>query len=313
MPGRILDLTSILTLASLAANGPAGYGRFPCTLINGDGTFSPDPNQCTAAKMIVPGTGTGGTGFKGDEPKPVTPVCTLEVASGLYYCGIDGAPCTLDDNCDVGNLGFLYCTDIFGAPTAADTCGGLGSFCQDPYTAVPGATDAEQYAIFNQFCESGYCSFGTGVCAEHVTTVGGDCSSDPLFACSQTAQGQPLLCDPATLTCQLVGPSARARHRRKRNVCPDAFTACPLDNRVGFECVDIQSNLEQCGACSVNGGTDCTALPGVEAVGCVAGRCEIWSCVDGHSYDPKLDECVKISSEADEQVAEPVATGRPTA
>lgn len=119
MPGRVLDLASVLALAALTGNGPAGYGRFPCTLLNGDGTYSPDASQCTAAKLIVPGTGLGGTGFKGDEPKPITPVCTLEPASGLYYCGIDGAPCTSDDNCDVGKCVGGSCRGTYGT-----TCSG---------------------------------------------------------------------------------------------------------------------------------------------------------------------------------------------
>ncbi|GAA5976843.1 hypothetical protein JCM10908_005648 [Rhodotorula pacifica] len=311
--GRFIDLTSLLTLAALAAVGPAGYGRFSCSVKNGDGTISGDQSLCANSKLVPPGSGSGGTGFQGDEPNPANPTCKQDPNNGFYYCGIAGAACLTNTNCDNGVctgfkcsgsygdtcngqdsecLGFLYCTDLTGNPIPSDTCGGLGAFCQDPDTSIPGATNAVQESVFNQYCASQYCSFNQGVCSEHVTTVGGDCSSDPEFACSQTAQGQPLFCQSGTNTCQLVNPSARARVRRsKREVCPNSFTACPIDNRAGFECIDIQSNLEQCGACATQGGVDCTSILGVEAVGCVAGRCEIWSCAEGYTYDSDSTGC----------------------
>jgi hypothetical protein len=68
------------------------------------------------------------------------------------------------------------------------------------------------------------------------------------------------------------------------------------------------------GACATEGGVDCTGLPGVEAVGCVAGVCtlcvmpfrglerslltldvalagEIWSCQDGYTWDAATASC----------------------
>ncbi|GAA5993144.1 hypothetical protein JCM10908_001309 [Rhodotorula pacifica] len=86
-------------------------------------------------------------------------------------------------------------------------------------------------------------------------------------------------------------PSQRARLRARHRIesrCPSSYTACPLSN--GYECIDTSNDLEQCGGCS-GYGTDCTALEGVYAVGCVRGRCEIWACEEGYKYEPRRREC----------------------
>lgn len=98
------------------------------------------------------------------------------------------------------------------------------------------------------------------------------------------------ICDGNTGECVAAGTpnvSQRSRARRTADIlargqrCPASHTACDLKGSVlGFECIDTQSNLEQCGACSTSGGVDCTSLPGVDAVGCVAGVCEIWACAE---------------------------------
>ncbi|GAA5820077.1 hypothetical protein JCM10212_006428 [Sporobolomyces blumeae] len=318
-------MRSVLVLASaiaLAQSSHAaistfvrGYGRFACTIVNGDGTFSPDPTQCLDANLVNPGTDTDGTGNQGDGVTPTNPVCTLQIETGAYYCGIAGAACSSDANCDNGHcvggtcqggftqacagddancIGFLYCLDGSFSPTASNTCGGDGSFCQDYTQGNPANTDAENYAIFNQFCASGYCNYGTGNCDQHVTTVGGDCSSDPLFACTQTSTGQALTCDQTSFTCQLaVVPSGRARTRRnleRRNLCPAGHSACEVEGTLGYECIDTASSLEMCGGCP-GVGVDCTALPGVEGVGCVMGECEIWSCMDGFQWSAETQTC----------------------
>ncbi|GAA5875999.1 hypothetical protein JCM1840_006242 [Sporobolomyces johnsonii] len=307
---------SLASLAGLAA-AQTGYGRFPCTIVNGDGTFSPDQTQCADSALVTPGADENGTGAQGDRPNPTNAVCTEETATGAYFCGIAGATCTTAANCDNGPCvdgicqggfnqdcanddlncsGYLYCIGGDYSTTAADTCGAVGSFCQDYTQGSSDFTDAENEAVFNQFCASGYCNFGTGNCDTHGTTVGVDCSSDPEFYCTQTSTGAALTCDSTSYTCQLaVVPSGRARSRRnelaRRNLCPAAHSACVIDGKKGFECIDTQSNLEQCGACASQGGIDCTSLPGVEAVGCVAGVCEIWSCQDGYAYNAETSAC----------------------
>ncbi|GAA6063426.1 hypothetical protein JCM10212_002612 [Sporobolomyces blumeae] len=307
-----------VTLASLAglAAAQTGYGRFPCTVVNGDGTFSPQQSQCDASALVNPGSNEAGTGNQGDRPNPVDAMCTMENESGAYFCGIAGATCSSDSNCDNGVCvdgkcqggflqacagdddncsGFLYCMSGDYMVTAADSCGAQGAFCQDVTQGSQDFTKAQNQAIFNQFCASGYCNYGNGNCDVHVTTVGGDCSSDPDFGCSQTSTGQALTCDETTFTCQLAAvPSGRARTRRnlsRRNLCPASHEACSIEGTSGFECIDTSSSLEACGGCP-GIGQDCTAITGVEGVGCVSGQCEIWSCADGFTYDAETSSCV---------------------
>ncbi|GAA5969703.1 hypothetical protein JCM11641_008010 [Rhodosporidiobolus odoratus] len=307
----VLALSTVASLAGIAA-AQSGYGRFPCTVVNGDGTFSPDATQCT--DLVAPGTGDGvpGVDMQGDLPAPTGAACQIEEETGSYFCGIDGAACTSDEQCDNGLcgpdgtcqggflqacagddsncLGYLYCTGADTGSTDADACGAFGSFCQDATPSSNDFTDAENYAIFNQFCSSGYCNFGTGACDVHAQ-LGEDCSTDPEFGC---ADG--LTCDQSTFTCAVAAvPSGRARSRRnqlhRRNLCPASHSACSLSSG-GFECVDTSSNLEQCGGCASQGGVDCTAIAGAESVGCVDSVCEIWSCQEGFSYDAEKEACV---------------------
>ncbi|GAA5952724.1 hypothetical protein JCM3765_002256 [Sporobolomyces pararoseus] len=316
MVRSVISAAAILSLASIVA-AQSGYGRFPCTIVNGDKTFSPDQTQCANDLLVNPGASSDTTDVQGDRVNPVDPVCTKELETGAYYCGIAGATCSTDANCDNGVCvngicqggftqgcgstdsncsGFLYCLSGDFTTTASDTCGAVGAFCQDGTQGSVDFPDAQNYAIFNQFCSTGYCNFGNGNCDTHATTVGADCSSDPEFKCTETSTGQALTCDQTTFTCQLaVIPSGRARERRnvaRRNVCPSSHEACSVVGGSGFECIDTTSNIEQCGACAGNGGVDCTAIEGVSGVGCVSSQCEIWSCLDGYTYDASLESCV---------------------
>ncbi|EGU12710.1 Glycoprotein gp2 [Rhodotorula toruloides ATCC 204091] len=282
-PAR-LKVASVLVASSSSSwsytTAAAGYGRFQCTLVNGDGTFSADPNQCADAALIPTGTNDPTSPYQGDQPPPTGAQCVQDL-NGRYYCGIAGAACASDANCDNGVcsggvctgtynaqcgaddslcLGYLYCTDPFGDP-ASGVCGGIGNYCQDYTEGSDTNSDAVNEALWNQNCASGYCSFNQGVCATHVTTIGGSCADDPEFAFF------------------------------KRNACPASHTACRIEGQRGFECIDTSSNIEQCGACATEGGVDCTGLPGVEAVGCVAGVCEIWSCQDGYTWDSATASC----------------------
>ncbi|BGP20097.1 hypothetical protein JCM10213_002652 [Rhodosporidiobolus nylandii] len=309
-----LALSSVAALASVVA-AQTGYGRFPCTVVNNDGSYSPNQQLCEPGYITAPGTGAGNdAGVQGDGVTPTNSVCTMETESGAYFCGIAGAACSSASNCDNGHcvdgtcqggfeqscsgddtncLGYLYCTNGDYSVTDADTCGGLNSYCQDPDAADLSISEGEAQAVFAQFCSSGYCNGGTASC-DVKRTLGGDCSLDPAYQC---ATGYT--CDTASYTCQLaaVAPSQAARARRslhRRNLCPPSQQACAVEGfgKTSYECVDVLSNLEQCGACANQGGVDCTALPFVESVGCVAGTCEIWSCVEGAAWDAQSQSCV---------------------
>lgn len=128
----------------------------------------------------------------------------------------------------------------------------------------------------------------------------------------------------------------RARNLLQLNLCPSDYTACQLPNSRGWECVDTnvslpcqneppisvlkerrtyaQNNLEMCGGCEGDAKTvDCTQLAYVEAVGCIAGRCEVGAhflraalhvlvsdmssqvraCSEGYALNPMLNACFK--------------------
>ncbi|GAA5981587.1 hypothetical protein JCM11641_004106 [Rhodosporidiobolus odoratus] len=309
-------LPTLASFASLAV-AQTGYGRFPCTVVNDDGTVSPDASMCN--NLTSPGSGEGLAGAgQGDTPAPAGAACKMEEETGAYFCGIDGAACTSDSQCDNGLcgtdgtcqggflqacagednncLGYLYCLAGDYTQTDANVCGGFGSYCQDYTQGDLTASNDVNYDTFNQFCASGYCNFGTANCDVHFT-LGQDCSTDVDYGC---ATG--LTCDQSTFTCVTAAaqPSARARSRRsammqlnygrRHSVCPRPQSACAVVGG-GFECVDTSSDLEQCGACANQGGVDCTALEGVESTGCIAGICEIWACAEGFGLDASSQSC----------------------
>ncbi|GAA6041822.1 hypothetical protein JCM8097_007181 [Rhodosporidiobolus ruineniae] len=313
----VLALASVATFAGLAAAQTAtatGYGRFPCTLVNGDGSFSPNQALCADDVLIAPGADSTDAGVgQGDRVSPTNSQCVQELESGAYFCGIAGATCTTAANCDNGPCtngvcqggfsqqcagddtlcsGFLYClaSDL---TVVGNTCGGVGAFCQDAVSVDPSFTAAQAQPIFNQFCTTGYCNGGTGNCDNYVA-LGGDCSIDPDFGCGPNAY-----CDqtnPLANVCRANAvASGRARARRnelhRRNLCPASHSACAVQGGSGFECIDTTSNLEQCGACASQGGVDCTQIPGVSSVGCVAGVCEIWSCESGFEWNASTNAC----------------------
>ncbi|GAA5901879.1 hypothetical protein JCM6882_008698 [Rhodosporidiobolus microsporus] len=309
----VLALVSLASIASFAA-AQTGYGRFPCTLVNGDGTFSADQSQCANDALIAPGANDPESDAQGDGVNPVDAECVIESESGAYFCGIAGAACQTDDNCDNGVcgadgtcqggftqdcsgtdsncLGYLYCLSGDYSTTPEDTCGAIGAFCQD-YAAVSDPTDTTgNQPIFNQFCSSGYCNAGTASCDTYVP-LGGDCTIDQLFGCGPLARCDTSGAIPTCVALPVASGGARARRNlhAKRNLCPASHEACSVPGAKGFECIDVTSNLEQCGACASAGGVDCTALPGVESVGCVAGTCEIWSCAEGFEWDAASSTC----------------------
>ncbi|TKA58329.1 hypothetical protein B0A53_00067 [Rhodotorula sp. CCFEE 5036] len=307
-----LSVLSLATLASVAsaqylAPVGQGYGRFPC-----------DPNNAASCTNLpdlsaLTNNGPASDSYQGTSPAPTGAQCVQEAATGGYFCGIQGAACSSDSNCDNGScqngqcvgdfstacsqntqcLGYLYCLNVVDLP-ASGTCGGINAYCQDfilPGLGVSG-TALQTQTDYN--CQSGFCS-SSGYCANKVTTVGGDCSFDMTRGCGA---GLTPVSNGATCTCQLAtGPSQRARARRsvvqrRAGTCPASHTACSVDGVKGFECIDTTSNIEQCGGCASEGGVDCTSIEGVAAVGCVAGVCEIWSCEDGYSFDADQGLCV---------------------
>ncbi|GAA5965194.1 hypothetical protein JCM8115_005387 [Rhodotorula mucilaginosa] len=321
--GKVFTPEPIGALAAAVVEGVSGYGRYPCTRVAADGSFSADQSMCADSALVNPDpTGAYLGMYRGSNPNPTNSQCVQEPETGGYYCGIAGAACSSVTNCDNGVcvdgkcqgglgydcagaqgrgddsncLGFLYCTSLT-LQTASNRCGGEGAFCQD-WSALDlaGQNATLVNEITGNFCESGFCR-QDGNCGELATTLGASCAQEP-FICgpgltpSDPNGGTDCQCIAAAAT----GPSQRARTRRAnhraRSLCPSGQTACSIDGPAAFECVDVSSNLEQCGACASVGGIDCTQIAGATAVGCVAGVCEVWACEDGYSFDATAASCV---------------------
>ncbi|KIM86009.1 hypothetical protein PILCRDRAFT_816555 [Piloderma croceum F 1598] len=84
---------------------------------------------------------------------------------------------------------------------------------------------------------------------------------------------------------------------RALQLCPKGVKACPIAAPSGltgdYECLDTAHELESCGGCASTGeGQDCTAIKGVWNVGCVQGRCSIYTCAAGYKRSRDGNSCV---------------------
>ncbi|GAA5975984.1 hypothetical protein JCM10908_005346 [Rhodotorula pacifica] len=242
--GKVFEPGTTTTLAAAVVDGVSGYGRFPCTRVEADGSFSPDQSMCNSTALQNPDpTGQYLGLYRGSSPNPTNPQCAQEPETGGYYCGIAGAACETVENCDNGYcssdgvcegglgadcagqtgqgddslcLGFLYCTSL-EQQTASNQCGGIGAFCQD-WSAIDVVGNAGDAAAVNRltgnFCTSGFCR-QDGNCGELASTLGASCANEP-FICGPGLTPS----DPSGGTgCECIaksasGPSQRARSRR---------------------------------------------------------------------------------------------------
>ncbi|CAK9780985.1 hypothetical protein CC85DRAFT_284606 [Cutaneotrichosporon oleaginosum] len=100
-------------------------------------------------------------------------------------------------------------------------------------------------------------------------------------------------------------------------LCPAAAVACPVADldtitpesaaalegelasladwfRVGFECIEPETELNQCGGCLALGkGQDCATIANARATACDAGACKVLSCKDGYVVSPEGKLCVR--------------------
>ncbi|KZS87919.1 hypothetical protein SISNIDRAFT_470538 [Sistotremastrum niveocremeum HHB9708] len=116
-------------------------------------------------------------------------------------------------------------------------------------------------------------------------------SPTPQSSCSNTSPSE----------CPAAGGPYASFGMTKRSLSPmkckrRGYQACSvMTGRGGFECVDVMNDLESCGGCIGNPltnpgsrlGVDCSALPGVNDVRCVQGKCVISSCSDGFQLSDK--------------------------
>ncbi|KAJ7101298.1 hypothetical protein B0H15DRAFT_408269 [Mycena belliarum] len=95
-------------------------------------------------------------------------------------------------------------------------------------------------------------------------------------------------------------------HRAQRS-CAAGWTACGVPGGTSreWECLNTQTDLESCGGCPSGtvssltasaSGKDCTAIPHIADVACVAGGCAVQRCLPGFKISSAGDACVAESS-----------------
>jgi len=103
--------------------------------------------------------------------------------------------------------------------------------------------------------------------------------------------------------CPTNRPANRKRSLVGSGSCTEfgpGWTACGVygGGRRAWECVDTTHDLESCGGCTLPLtryspiGTDCTSLPGVADVACLAGECVVRRCLRGYTLSIHGNGCV---------------------
>ncbi|OBZ77311.1 Protein priA [Grifola frondosa] len=93
-----------------------------------------------------------------------------------------------------------------------------------------------------------------------------------------------------------------------QSTCNSYETVCGVygGGPYGFECLDVDSELESCGGCIIPNpfslasnlrvsGRDCTTISGVHDVSCVAGRCMVQSCAIGWTINTDGEGCTNFA------------------
>lgn len=154
----------------------------------------------------------------------------------------------------------------------------------------------------------------------------------PLLSLASTAAAAGVAEPPSKLQPRAPQPSRRmgAQKRAKKAeplkkkdyssfLCPGGSVACPIPPesleditpqsvttleqslnsladwfKVGFECVELDSELNSCGGClALGAGQDCSLIANARATGCETGSCAVYSCYDGYVVSPDRQTCVK--------------------
>ncbi|GFZ52356.1 hypothetical protein JCM24511_10129 [Saitozyma sp. JCM 24511] len=84
--------------------------------------------------------------------------------------------------------------------------------------------------------------------------------------------------------------------------------------KAGFECVELATELNQCGGClSLAQGQDCAVIANARATGCENGSCTVYSCFEGYTVSPDRKTCVKRGAPSSTSAATPVTPLTPGA
>ncbi|RPD65026.1 hypothetical protein L227DRAFT_276386 [Lentinus tigrinus ALCF2SS1-6] len=105
---------------------------------------------------------------------------------------------------------------------------------------------------------------------------------------------------------------------RKRALCGEGLTACGIFghssvSRDAWECINTATDLESCGGCAFPldafspHGVDCTAIPGVTDVSCMAGSCVVHRCAPGFIVSEDSTFCVAAQAMLEQNAGTRVA------
>ncbi|OWZ69153.1 hypothetical protein AYX15_00003 [Cryptococcus neoformans] len=102
------------------------------------------------------------------------------------------------------------------------------------------------------------------------------------------------LCPGGSVACPIPGdevsPSSVEALEKSLNSLADWF-------KVGFECVELETELNSCGGClALGSGQDCALIENARTTGCENGSCQVYSCFDGYVVSPDRTSCVKRGS-----------------
>ncbi|HEX3697159.1 MAG TPA: hypothetical protein VH374_17420 [Polyangia bacterium] len=116
-------------------------------------------------------------------------------------------------------------------------------------------------------CRTGVCWIPPTGCADGFA----HCSSDPTEGC-ETSISRPETCGSCTSACKADAPLCASTGNKQSCV---STCAAPTADKCAANCVDLQSDVNNCGAC----GTVCS-FPNADAT-CVKGVCTMGKCHDG--------------------------------
>ncbi|KAH9974985.1 hypothetical protein BGW80DRAFT_1444587 [Lactifluus volemus] len=240
-------------------------------------------NVCANINEQFPFPGSSTVAFTVD-----TCLCVADIPT---YIGNTVSPNVLQVFGDLSSGIFQTLTDQINAAAASQNC-------QYPENSTPSCIDQNPCGFQ---CENGFtpfpCSNPTScVCQTPSVVCNGQCvaagacpSGSPSSGSDSGSGGE--------------APSGRKKRWIGSGICAEMgpeWTACGVfgSGDRAWECVNTARDLESCGGCMLPLtpytpiGEDCSSLPGVADVACIAGQCVVQRCLLGYAGGHGRNRCV---------------------
>ncbi|KAI0916165.1 hypothetical protein AcW1_009987 [Taiwanofungus camphoratus] len=323
---QIFQLASVVTYALTLFSVPAAHARAPRR------PFSRGP-QPLSRELSAPGPQPGAITLRQyHSPRALVDTCAYidaNVINDLNLLGILGLGIDIDlDICICLSLLPLLLTadvqlevlvNLLGIDkltaflTIAVNEAPDGKRCTYPPYSHPVCTKDDPCGFQ---CEPPYVKEdGQCVCPAPLTTCNGVCGSFP-HGCGSATPCATSLSGRANSYVQkrIDTPAGITTLGEAQLACQKHETVCGVygGSSKGFECLDVNVQLESCGGCTVPNpfspatntsavGRDCTTIAGVDSVSCIAGRCAVASCTKGWVVSADGEECDRTGTGADTQ------------